>query len=96
VSVVNAPGGGFTLGSCSLYRDFLLGWYTLLLSERYKHPGIFALEYGLSPGEAWPNQEHDTLAGYAHVLGLVTNANRICVSNPPFELSNETLAEDQR
>ncbi|PNY27057.1 Uncharacterized protein TCAP_03007 [Tolypocladium capitatum] len=73
-------GGGFALGSCYFYLEFLLAWHHLLLGAGYKNPAIYALDYTLVPDEIYPTQVLQTLQGYKHVLDVVQDASKVCVA----------------
>ena len=75
-------GGGFSMGSSYFYLEPLLGLFSLLKSNsQYRSPAVFALEYSLVPDEEYPTQLCQTIAGYQHVLSMVSNdASRVCVS----------------
>lgn len=68
------------MGSSYFYLEFLLAWVTLLKDAGYKNPALFALEYDLVPDEIYPTQIMQTCAGYRHVLSIIENPSRICVS----------------
>ncbi|KND92112.1 hypothetical protein TOPH_03198 [Tolypocladium ophioglossoides CBS 100239] len=73
-------GGGFALGSCYFYIEFLLAWHHLLLGAGYNNPAIFALDYTLVPDDIYPTQVLQTLQGYEHVLDVVQDASKVCVA----------------
>ncbi|KAI5779754.1 Alpha/Beta hydrolase protein [Geopyxis carbonaria] len=64
-------GGGFAMGSCYFYLEFLLSWVSILRERGFKNPAVFALEYTLIPDEVYPVQLQQTLAAYSHVLSTV-------------------------
>jgi len=72
-------GGGFSMGSCYFYMEFLLAWLSLLKEAGYKNPAIFGLEYTLVPDAAFPTQLEQTVAGYNYACSLVENSSRVCV-----------------
>ncbi|PHH82358.1 hypothetical protein CDD82_6260 [Ophiocordyceps australis] len=74
-------GGGFALGSCHFYLEFLLAWHHLLVNAGYKNPAIFALEYTLVPEATYPTQVSETMLGWKHALQMVNgDGSRICVA----------------
>ena len=68
------------MGSSYFYLEFLLAWISLLKDSGYSNPALFALEYTLVPEAKYPQQIHETLAGYEFVLSKATDSARICVS----------------
>ncbi|KAI1490036.1 alpha/beta-hydrolase [Biscogniauxia mediterranea] len=80
VCVFYAHGGGFSMGSSYFYLEFLLTWLSLLSSSGYRNPAIFALEYTLVPDSCFPTQLQEAIAGYEHVLSMVGDPEKICVS----------------
>ncbi|KAF4969691.1 hypothetical protein FSARC_3137 [Fusarium sarcochroum] len=75
-----AHGGGFLMGSSYFYLEFLMAWHHLLLEAGFKNPAIFALEYTLVPDQVYPRQVLEALEGYKHVLEVVKDASKVCVS----------------
>ncbi|KAH7243355.1 Alpha/Beta hydrolase protein [Fusarium redolens] len=75
-----AHGGGFLMGSSYFYLEFLMAWHHLLVEAGFKNPAIFALEYTLVPDQVYPRQVLEALEGYKHVLEVVQDASKICVS----------------
>jgi acetyl esterase/lipase len=73
-------GGGFSMGSSYFYLEFLLSWLSLLSEAGYQNPAIFALEYTLVPDGSFPTQLQQAIAGYEHVLSMVQDPTKICVS----------------
>lgn len=80
VVVYYCHGGGFSMGSSYFYLEFLLAWISILKECGYKNPSLFALEYTLVPEAKYPQQIHETLAGYEFVLSKVDESSKICVS----------------
>jgi acetyl esterase/lipase len=80
IVIYYAHGGGFALGSCYFYLEFLLAWHHLLVEAGYKNPAIFAIEYTLAPDQMYPKQVTELLHGYNHVLDWVEDASRVCVA----------------
>ncbi|QPH12275.1 hypothetical protein C2857_004383 [Epichloe festucae Fl1] len=80
VVVYYVHGGGFALGSCYFYLEFLLAMHHLLLKTRFENPAIFALEYSLVPEKTHPTQINQVVLGYKHVLGEVKDASKVCVA----------------
>ncbi|ORY69870.1 Alpha/Beta hydrolase protein [Pseudomassariella vexata] len=80
VCVYYAHGGGFAMGSSYFYLEFLLTWLSILGESGYTNPAIFALEYTLVPDSCFPTQVEEAIAGYNHVLAIVQNPSRVCVS----------------
>lgn len=72
-------GGGFALGSCYFYLEFLLAWHSLLVEAGFENPAVFALDYTLVPDASYPTQMLETLQGYRHVLEVAGDASRVCV-----------------
>jgi acetyl esterase/lipase len=68
------------MGSSYFYLEFLLAWLSTLSESGFKNPAIFALEYTLVPDRTFPTQLQEAIAGYSHVLSMVGDASRICVS----------------
>lgn len=68
------------MGSSYFYLEFLLTWLSMLSDNGFKNPAIFALEYTLVPDGAFPKQLHEAIAGYDHVVSMVGDASKICVS----------------
>ncbi|RGP69956.1 hypothetical protein FLONG3_7613 [Fusarium longipes] len=75
-----AHGGGFLMGSSYFYLEFLMTWHHLLVEAGFKNPAIFALEYTLVPDQVYPRQVLEALEGYRHVLEVVKDASKVCVS----------------
>ncbi|KAH6969718.1 Alpha/Beta hydrolase protein [Fusarium avenaceum] len=75
-----AHGGGFLMGSTYFYLEFLMAWHHLLVDAGFKNPAIFALEYTLVPDQVYPRQVLEALEGYRHVLEVVEDASKVCVS----------------
>lgn len=73
-------GGGFSMGSSYFYLEFLIAWLSLLKDSGYKNPALLALEYTLVPEAKYPQQIHETLAGYEFLLDKVEDSSRICLS----------------
>jgi acetyl esterase/lipase len=80
VVVYYCHGGGFSMGSSFFYMEFLLAWVTLLKAAGFENPALFALEYTLVPDAVYPKQIQECYFGYQHVLGLVDDPAKICVS----------------
>lgn len=80
VVVYYCHGGGFSMGSSHFYLEFLFAWVSILKDSGYSNPALFALEYTLVPEAKYPQQTHETLAGYEFVLSHVDSAARICVA----------------
>ncbi|KAH6654580.1 Alpha/Beta hydrolase protein [Truncatella angustata] len=80
VCIYYAHGGGFSMGSSYFYLEFLLAWLTLLGDSGFSNPAVFALEYTLVPDDTFPKQMHEAIAGYDHVVSMVGDASKICVS----------------
>ncbi|GAB0133300.1 hypothetical protein EsDP_00001712 [Epichloe bromicola] len=80
VVVYYVHGGGFALGSCYFYLEFLLAMHHLLLKTRFENPAIFALEYSLVPEKTHPTQIDQVVLGYKHVLEEVKDASNVCVA----------------
>ncbi|KAI0110468.1 Alpha/Beta hydrolase protein [Nemania sp. FL0031] len=78
--VYYAHGGGFFMGSSHFYMEFLLSWLDLLKKAGYENPSIFALDYSLVPDDRFPKQLKEAVAGYEHVLSMVGDPGRVCVS----------------
>ncbi|KAF2465789.1 alpha/beta-hydrolase [Lindgomyces ingoldianus] len=79
IVVYYCHGGGFSMGSCYFYMEFLLAWVSLLKDAGYRNPALFALEYTLVPDAVYPTQLQETLAGYKYVLSIAQDSSRICV-----------------
>ncbi|UNI21453.1 hypothetical protein JDV02_007443 [Purpureocillium takamizusanense] len=73
-------GGGFALGSCYFYLEFLMAWHHMLVDDGYKNPAIFALDYTLVPDDIYPTQVQQTLEGYSHALSVVKDPSKVCVA----------------
>ncbi|TWU73555.1 hypothetical protein ED733_004013 [Metarhizium rileyi] len=73
-------GGGFALGSCYFYLEFLLAMHHLLRKAGFENPAIFALEYTLIPEKTHPTQVNQAALGYRHVLGEVKDASKVCIA----------------
>ncbi|QUC22250.1 uncharacterized protein UV8b_06491 [Ustilaginoidea virens] len=80
VVVYYIHGGGFALGSCYFYLEFLLAMCHLLGKTKFNNPAIFALEYSLVPDQTHPTQVNQAILGYRHVLELVNDASKVCVA----------------
>ncbi|GAW26531.1 putative alpha beta-hydrolase [Rosellinia necatrix] len=78
--VYYAHGGGFSMGSSYFYLEFLFAWLDLLKKAGYNNPSIFALEYTLVPDGSFPKQLEEATAGYEHVLSMVGEPGRVCIS----------------
>jgi acetyl esterase/lipase len=68
------------MGSSYFYLEFLLVWHTLLKTSGFRNPAIFALEYTLVPDACYPTQLQQTMAGYKHVLSIISDSSKVCVS----------------
>lgn len=68
------------MGSSYFYLEFLLSWLDLLKKAGYENPSIFALEYTLVPDDSFPKQLEEAIAGYEHVLSMVGDPGKVCVS----------------
>jgi acetyl esterase/lipase len=68
------------MGSSYFYLEFLLVWHTLLKTWGFRNPAIFALEYTLVPDACYPTQLQQTMAGYKHILSIMPDTSRVCVS----------------
>ncbi len=68
------------MGSSYFYLEFLLVWHTLLKTSGFRSPAIFALEYTLVPDACYPTQLQQTMAGYKHVLSIIQDPSKVCVS----------------
>lgn len=75
-----AHGGGFSMGSSYFYLEFLLTWLSELSSSGYKNPAVFSLEYTLVPDAVFPTQLEEAARAYEHVLRVVRDPSRVCVS----------------
>ena len=73
-------GGGFSMGSCYFYLEFLLAWVSILKEAGYRNPAVFALEYTLVPDAVYPTQLEQTVTGYEYVRKIIGDSSRICVS----------------
>lgn len=80
VVVYYCHGGGFSMGSSYFYLEFLLAWLSLLRASGFENPALFALEYTLVPEAKYPQQIHETLAGYDFVLSRVESSSQICLA----------------
>ena len=72
-------GGGFSMGSCYFYLEFLLAWTGLLKEAGYRNPAIFSIEYTLVPDAVYPTQLEQIATGYEHVCKTIGEPSRICV-----------------
>ena len=79
VVIYYCHGGGFAMGSCYFYLEFLLAWVSLLKEAGYRNPVIFALEYTLVPDAGYPTQLEQTIVGYEYVCEIIGDPSRICV-----------------
>lgn len=70
-------GGGFVMGSCFFYLEFLLVWLSMLLHAGYRNPAIFALEYTLVPDGVFPTQLREALHAYEHILKFAHDPKRV-------------------
>jgi acetyl esterase/lipase len=68
------------MGSSYFYLEFLLVWHSLLITSGFRNPAIFALEYTLVPDACYPTQLQQTMAGYKHVLSIIQDSSKVCVS----------------
>jgi acetyl esterase/lipase len=68
------------MGSSYFYLEFLMAWHHLLVEAGFKNPAMFALEYTLVPDQVYPRQVLEALEGYKHVLEVVKDASKVCVS----------------
>ncbi|KAG9241819.1 Alpha/Beta hydrolase protein [Calycina marina] len=69
-------GGGFSLGSCHFYLEFLITMLDQLKATGYRAPAIFALEYTLVPDESYPVQIHQVISAYKN----------LCVNHDPSRI----------
>lgn len=71
------------MGSSYFYMEFLIGLVHLIRTSskagQFQNPALFALEYTLVPDATFPHQLHQTLAGYEHVLSILSDPARICL-----------------
>ncbi|KAF2763332.1 alpha/beta-hydrolase [Pseudovirgaria hyperparasitica] len=79
VVIYYCHGGGFSMGSCYFYIEFLVAWVTLLKNAGYENPALFALDYTLVPDACYPTQVQQAFSGYEYVLSIVGESSRICV-----------------
>ena len=79
IVIYHCHGGGFSMGSCYFYLEFLLAWVSLLKEAGYRNPAMFSLEYTLVPDAVYPAQLEQTVAGYEYVRKIVGDSSRICV-----------------
>lgn len=92
VCVYYLHGGGFSMGSCYFYLEFLLAWLHLLRVHRRKtftNPAVLALDYTLVPEETYPRQLWEVVSAYRWLLNkarqtsgepLKSVAQRVCIS----------------
>lgn len=92
VCVYYMHGGGFSMGSCYFYLEFLLAWLHLLRvhpAKAFSNPAVLALDYTLVPEETYPRQLWEVVSGYRWLLNkarqtpeesLDTVALRVCIS----------------
>ena len=79
IVIYHCHGGGFSMGSCYFYLEFLLVWISLLKEAGYRNPAILSLEYTLVPDAVYPTQLEQTVAGYEYVCNIIEDPARICV-----------------
>ena len=79
IIIYYSHGGGFSMGSCYFYLEFLLAWVSLLKEAGYQNPAIFALEYTLVPDAEYPTQLEQTITGYEYVCKITGDSSRICI-----------------
>lgn len=79
IVIFHCHGGGFSMGSCYFYLEFLLAWTSLLKEAGYRNPAIFSLEYTLVPDAIYPTQLQQIVTGYEHVCKIIGDPSRICV-----------------
>ncbi|RYP79733.1 hypothetical protein DL770_006522 [Monosporascus sp. CRB-9-2] len=82
ICVFYAHGGGFSMGSCFFYLEFLLTWASLLTEAGHRNPAIFALDYTLVPDGSFPTQLEEAIASYEHVLSVPVAS--FIQPEPPF------------
>jgi len=92
VCVYYMHGGGFSMGSCYFYLEFLLAWLHLLRvhpDKTFSNPAVLALDYTLVPEETYPRQLWEVVSGYRWLLNkarqtpeepLDNVAQRVCIS----------------
>ncbi|KAK6197680.1 hypothetical protein LQW54_010689 [Pestalotiopsis sp. IQ-011] len=80
VCIYYAHGGGFSMGSSYFYLEYLLAWLSMMGESGFQNPAVFALEYTLVPDGTFPKQLHEAIAGYDHVVSMVGDASKICIS----------------
>ncbi|KAF6225071.1 hypothetical protein HO133_010266 [Letharia lupina] len=79
IVIYHCHGGGFSMGSCYFYLEFLIAWVSLLKEAGFRNPAIFSLEYTLVPDAVYPAQLEQTITGYEYVRKIVRDPSRICV-----------------
>lgn len=79
IVIYHCHGGGFSMGSCYFYLEFLLAWISLLKEAGYRNPAIFSLEYTLVPDAVYPTQLQQTVAGYEYACEMSEDPSRVCV-----------------
>ncbi|KAF7726870.1 hypothetical protein EC973_008377 [Apophysomyces ossiformis] len=61
-------GGGFRVGSCTMYMDTYIGWLRLL-KEKYGMKGmIMSVDYRLAPEHKYPSPVEDVVRAYEHLI----------------------------
>lgn len=79
IVIYHCHGGGFSMGSCYFYLEFLIAWVSLLKETGYRNPAIFSLQYTLVPDAMYPTQLEQTVTGYDYVHKIIGDPSRICV-----------------
>lgn len=77
VCVYYLHGGGFSMGSCYFYLEFLMAWLHLLRvhpKKAFHNPAVLALDYTLVPEETYPRQLWEVISGYRWLLKRVQHS----------------------
>ncbi|CAZ85417.1 unnamed protein product [Tuber melanosporum] len=80
VVVYYCHGGGFAMGTCYFYLEFLISWVSILKESGFSNPAIFAVEYTLVPDKRYPVQLQEIISGYNHVLSITGDPGKVVVS----------------
>ncbi|PUU84044.1 Alpha/Beta hydrolase protein [Tuber borchii] len=80
VVIYYCHGGGFAMGTCYFYLEFLISWVSILKDSGFSNPAIFAVEYTLIPDKTYPVQLQEIISGYNHVLSITGDPGKVVVS----------------
>ncbi|KAI7871836.1 alpha/beta hydrolase fold-domain-containing protein [Spinellus fusiger] len=67
VIIFNVHGGGFRIGSCTMYMDTHLAWLTALTAKYGVRALIMSVDYRLAPEHKYPSPIEDIMRAYEYL-----------------------------